>query len=44
MLICPGGGFMTRAVDHEGVLIANWFKARGVAGFILRYRIRPIYR
>src|SRR5438874_7426059 len=34
VLICPGGGFMTRAVDHEGVLIANWFKARGVAGFI----------
>ena len=43
MLICPGGGFMTRAVDHEGVLIANWFKARGVAGFILRYRIGPVY-
>ena len=43
VLICPGGGFMTRAVDHEGVLIANWFKARGVAGFILRYRIGPIY-
>lgn len=43
VLICPGGGFMTRAVDHEGVLIANWFRARGVAGFILRYRIGPIY-
>src|SRR3954453_13354682 len=43
VLICPGGGFMTRAVDHEGVLIGNWFKARGVAGFILRYRIGPIY-
>jgi acetyl esterase/lipase len=43
VLICPGGGFMTRAVDHEGVLVAQWFKARGVAGFILRYRIRPIY-
>jgi acetyl esterase/lipase len=43
VLICPGGGFMTRAVDHEGVLIANWFQARGVSGFILRYRIRPIY-
>ena len=29
ILICPGGGFMTRAVDHEGVLIARWFQARG---------------
>jgi acetyl esterase/lipase len=43
VLICPGGGFMTRAVDHEGVLIANWFRSRGVAGFVLRYRIGPIY-
>ena len=43
VLICPGGGFTTRAVDHEGVLVAQWFKERGVAGFILRYRIRPIY-
>ena len=34
---------MTRAVDHEGVLIARWFQERGVAGFILRYRIRPTY-
>jgi acetyl esterase/lipase len=43
ILICPGGGFMTRAVDHEGVLIARWFQSRGVAGFILRYRVRPAY-
>jgi acetyl esterase/lipase len=43
VLICPGGGFMTRAVDHEGVLVAQWFKQRGVAGFVLRYRIRPVY-
>jgi acetyl esterase/lipase len=43
VLICPGGGFTTRAVDHEGVLVARWFQARGVAGFVLRYRIRPIY-
>lgn len=43
VLICPGGGFMTRCMDHEGVLIAQWFQARGVAGFVLRYRIRPLY-
>jgi acetyl esterase/lipase len=43
VLICPGGGFMTRAVDHEGVQVARWFQARGVAGFVLRYRLRPIY-
>jgi BD-FAE protein len=42
-LICPGGAFTNRAVNHEGVLIAQWLKARGVAGFVLRYRIRPLY-
>lgn len=43
ILICPGGGFTTRAVDHEGVLVAQWLKQRGIASFILRYRIRPLY-
>lgn len=43
VLVCPGGGFTTRAVDHEGVLVAQWFRQRGIAAFILRYRIRPLY-
>lgn len=43
ILICPGGGFLTRATDHEGVLVAQWLRARGIASFILRYRIRPLY-
>lgn len=43
ILVCPGGGFTTRAVDHEGVLVSNWLKERGIAAFILRYRIRPLY-
>jgi BD-FAE protein len=43
VLICPGGAFTNRAVNHEGVLIAQWLKSRGIAGFVLRYRIRPLY-
>jgi acetyl esterase/lipase len=43
ILICPGGGFSTRCTDFEGTLVANWLRPRGVAGFILRYRIRPLY-
>lgn len=43
ILICPGGGFMTRATDFEGVLVSNWLKERGITSFILRYRIRPLY-
>ncbi len=43
ILVCPGGGFTLRATDHEGVLVAQWLKARGIAAFILRYRLRPLY-
>src|SRR5437773_3254656 len=31
VLVCPGGGFTTRAVDHEGVLVSQWFRKRGIA-------------
>ena len=43
ILVIPGGGFTTRATDHEGVLVAQYLKERGIACFILRYRIRPLY-
>src|SRR6476646_4752944 len=43
ILICPGGGFTTRCMDFEGVLVARWLNAHGIAGFVLRYRIRPMY-
>lgn len=43
ILVIPGGGFMTRATDHEGVLVSQHLAERGVACFILRYRIRPLY-
>lgn len=43
VLVVPGGGFATRAVDHEGVLVAQWFKNHGITAFLLRYRIRPLY-
>jgi acetyl esterase/lipase len=43
VLVCPGGGNQTRCADFEGVLIAQWFKERGIAAFILRYRIQPLY-
>jgi acetyl esterase/lipase len=43
VLVVPGGGFTIRAVDHEGVLIAQWFKEHGITAFLLRYRLRPLY-
>ena len=43
VLVVPGGGFTIRAVDHEGVLVAQWLKDRGITAFVLRYRLRPLY-
>lgn len=43
VLVVPGGGFTIRAVDHEGVLVCQWLKERGITAFLLRYRLRPLY-
>lgn len=43
ILVIPGGGFTLRAVDHEGILVAQWLKERGITAFVLRYRLRPLY-
>ena len=43
VVICPGGGYGMLAVDHEGKQVAEWLNARGVAAFVLRYRLGPRY-
>ena len=43
VLVVPGGGFTIRAIDHEGVLVAQWLKNHGITAFLLRYRLQPIY-
>jgi acetyl esterase/lipase len=43
VVICPGGGYVFLAMDHEGHQIARWLNSLGVAGIILKYRIAPKY-
>jgi acetyl esterase/lipase len=43
VLVLPGGAFTNRAIDQEGVQMAQWFRRQGVSAFVLRYRIRPNY-
>jgi acetyl esterase/lipase len=38
--VCPGGGYGTLAMNHEGYQIAQWFNGMGVAAFIVDYRHR----
>lgn len=39
VIVCPGGAFHGLAIDHEGHMVARWLQARGVAAFILKYRL-----
>ena len=38
-MICPGGGHRVLAIDHEGYDVASWLASKGVAGFVLKYRL-----
>ncbi len=39
VVICPGGGHKELWVQHEGENVAKWLAERGVAAFVLRYRL-----
>ena len=39
VIICPGGGYAGLAYDWEGTDIAKWFNAKGIAAFVLKYRM-----
>jgi acetyl esterase/lipase len=39
IVICPGGGYMIEAMDHEGYDLAEWLAGQGVAGIVLKYRL-----
>lgn len=44
IVVCPGGGYGGHAMGHEGNDIADFLIARGVAVFILKYRLGPRYQ
>lgn len=44
VVVCPGGGYRTLAMDHEGDQVARWLNSLGVAAFVLKYRLGPRYR
>lgn len=39
VIICPGGGYARLAMDHEGHQFAKWLQSKGIAAFILKYRM-----
>jgi acetyl esterase/lipase len=39
ILIAPGGGHRMLCMGHEGYALGQWFADRGIAAFVLNYRL-----
>jgi endo-1,4-beta-xylanase len=39
VIIAPGGGHMFLTIDREGYDLAKWLQDRGIAAFVLKYRL-----
>jgi acetyl esterase/lipase len=39
IVICPGGGYGSLAIDKEGHDVARWLNTIGIAGVVLKYRL-----
>jgi acetyl esterase/lipase len=39
VIIAPGGAFVALAIDLEAIDAARWLQQRGIAAFVLKYRI-----
>ena len=43
MIVCPGGGYVRLAANHEGRQVASFLNSLGMAAFVLRSRLGPRY-
>ena len=41
VIVAPGGGFRTLSMENEGWDVARALAARGIAAFVLKYRLNP---
>lgn len=39
VIIAPGGGYHTLSCDNEGSEVAKWLNSKGIAAFMLKYRL-----
>jgi acetyl esterase/lipase len=41
VIVCPGGAHHALAIDHDGAELAAWLADRGIAAFLVKYRLLP---
>ena len=39
VILCPGGGYVRLAMNHEGHDVAKWLAENGITGIVLKYRM-----
>ncbi len=39
VIVAPGGAFHILSIDNEGIAVAKWLNAHGIAAFVLKYRV-----
>jgi lysophospholipase L1-like esterase/dienelactone hydrolase len=39
VVVAPGGAFHTLSINSEGVDVAKWLNSKGIAAFVLKYRV-----
>src|SRR5262249_8354952 len=44
VIVCPGGGYVVVAIDHEGQQVAKRLNQMGLAAFVRKYRRKPRYQ
>jgi acetyl esterase/lipase len=40
VIVAPGGSCIALAIKHEGADVATWLHERGIAAFVLKYRVQ----
>lgn len=43
IIVAPGGAFHTLSINSEGVDVAKWLNSKGIAAFVLKYRVAPSF-
>jgi len=43
VIVCPGGGYVSLASNHEARQVASYLNSLGIAAFVLRSRLGPRY-
>lgn len=43
VIIAPGGSFHTLSINSEGKDVAKWLNSKGIAAFVLKYRVAPSF-